>query len=62
MPTVCYDGPYRLFFYASDGMEPVRVHVERDRNVTKFWLDPVVLARSSGFSRTELRSIEAIVR
>jgi len=62
MPTVCYDGPYRLFFYSSDGEEPVHVHVERDRSMAKFWLDPVVLARSSGFSRSELRIVESVVK
>jgi len=51
-----------LFFYASDAVEPVHVHVERDRNVAKFWLDPVMLARSSGFSRSELRTVEGVVR
>ena len=61
MPTVCYDGPYRLFFYSSDGAEPVHVHVERDHCTAKFWLDPVVLSRSSGFSRSELRDIKGMV-
>ena len=57
MPTVCYDGPYRLFFYSSDGEKP---DVERDQSMAKFWLDPVVLARSSGFSRSELRIVESV--
>ncbi len=62
MPTVCYDGPYRLFFYSSDGTEPNHVHVERDRSTAKFWLDPIMMVRSSGFSRSELRTIESVVR
>ena len=28
--------------------------------MAKFWLDPVVLARSSGFSRSELRIVESV--
>ena len=30
--------------------------------MAKFWLDPVVLARSSGFSRSELRLVESVVK
>jgi uncharacterized protein DUF4160 len=35
--------------------------VARDANVAKFWLDPVRLAWSRGFSSSELRRVEAIV-
>jgi hypothetical protein len=53
MPTVLRTGPYRLFFYSSDRDEPPHVHVEREDNVAKFWLDPVTLQSSGGFSRDE---------
>ncbi len=62
MPTVARIGPFRLFFYAGDLHEPVHVHEERDDKVAKFWLDPVPLARSGGFSRPELPRIQAVVR
>lgn len=62
MPTVATLGPYRVFFYSADRAEPVHVHVEREDKVAKFWLDPVRLARSGGFSRKELRRIEALLR
>lgn len=39
MPTVLRTGPYRIFFYAGDRDEPPHVHVERDANIAKFWLD-----------------------
>jgi hypothetical protein len=39
MPTVLRSGPYRFFFYSSDGPEPPHVHVERDAGRVKFWLD-----------------------
>jgi hypothetical protein len=55
-------GPYRFFCYASDGKEPVHVHVERDSNVAKYWLIPVRLQSAGGFSRVELARIEALVR
>lgn len=61
MPTVLRVGPYRFFFYSGDRGEPVHVHVERDDNVGKFWLDPVRLQTSGGFNAAELRKIQGIV-
>jgi len=61
MPTVLRVGPYRFFFYASDRDEPPHIHVERDDNVAKFWLDPVRLQSSGGFSRVEITKIAKIV-
>ena len=61
MPTVLREGPYRFFFYSADRHEPVHVHVERDANRAKFWLDPVRLARSGGFAAPELREVERLV-
>jgi hypothetical protein len=61
MPTVLRSGPYRLFFYSADRGEPPHIHVERDRNRAKFWLDPVRLHGSGGFHRPELRRIERLV-
>jgi len=61
MPTIMRIGPYRLFFYAGDRDEPPHVHVERDDKVAKFWLDPVRLQRSGGFSRSEISRIHRMV-
>ena len=61
MPTVLRLGPYRFLFYAGDRDEPPHVHVERDDNVAKFWLDPVRLQRSGGFGRVEIRRIQRLV-
>ena len=61
MPTVLRSGPYRFFFYSADGAEPPHVHVERDAMTAKFWLHPVRLEDSGGFSRVEIRRLEAIV-
>ncbi|MCC7491194.1 MAG: DUF4160 domain-containing protein [Fimbriimonadaceae bacterium] len=55
MPTVLRFGPYRWFCYSSDNTEPRPGHVERDGVLAKFWIEPVELARSSGFSRLDLR-------
>lgn len=61
MPTVLRVGPYRFFFYASDRDEPPHVHVEREDKVAKFWLEPVRLQRSGGFSRPEIGRIQKLV-
>jgi Domain of unknown function (DUF4160) len=61
MPAVLRVGPYRFFFYSGDHEEPRHVHVEREANRGKFWLDPVRLAESGGFSRVEIRRLEALV-
>lgn len=61
MPTVLRSGPYRIFFYSGDRAEPPHVHVERDDNEAKLWLEPVRLQRSTGFGRTELNRIIRIV-
>ncbi|MBN1610222.1 MAG: DUF4160 domain-containing protein [Polyangiaceae bacterium] len=61
MPTAFRSGPYRCFFYSADAAEPPHVHVERDERIAKFWLSPVRLQDSGGFSRTELVRLEGIV-
>lgn len=61
MPTVLRSDPYRCYFYAGDQAEPPHVHVERDECEAKYWLDPIRLARSHGFSAKELNSVEKLV-
>ena len=61
MPTVLRDGPFRFFFYSGDRGEPPHVHVQRDNQVAKFWLDPVILERSGGLRPSEIRRIERII-
>jgi len=61
MPTILRSGPYRFFFYSGDRTEPPHVHVERENDHAKFWLDPVRLHGSGGFGRSEIRRIEEIV-
>ncbi len=51
MPTILRIGPYRFFFFAGDRNEPEHIHVERDDNVAKFWLIPIRLQSSGGFTR-----------
>ncbi len=61
MPTVLRIGPYRFFFYSSDGAEPAHIHIERDDRIGKFWLDPIRLARSGGFRANEIAEVAALV-
>ncbi len=61
VPLIADVGPYKLFFYSAEGSEPPHVHVRRDLATAKFWLGPVRLARSRGFSDHELRKIKRII-
>jgi hypothetical protein len=61
MPTILRLGAYRFFFYSGDREEPPHCHVERDDNVAKFWLNPVRLETSGGFSRSEINRIQKLV-
>ena len=61
MPTVLNQGPYRFFFYSSDGDEPRHVHVERDDNVAKFWLDPIRLQDAGGFRQADISRIFRVI-
>ena len=61
MPTVLRIGPYRFFFFTNEGNEPPHIHVERDDDLAKFWLEPVRLAHSGGFRRDELSRILRLV-
>ena len=61
VPTVLQDGPYTFVFFSSDRSEPLHIHVKRDRQVVKYWLDPVALAKNRGFPDHELNQIERLV-
>jgi hypothetical protein len=61
MPTVCQVGPYSFIFFSSDKGEPSHIHVRRDRQLAKFWLQPVSLAKNRGFKDHELNDILQLV-
>lgn len=60
-PTVLRIGPYRFFFYSGDRVEPPHIHVEREKFIAKFWLEPVRLQSSGGFRANEVRRIHRII-
>ena len=61
MSTILRIGPYRFLFFAGDRDEPPHIHVEGEDKVAKFWLDPVRLQSSGGFSRNEIIRIQKVV-
>lgn len=61
MPTEFLDGPYAFRFYSADYVEPPHIHVQRDQESAKYWLNPVRLANNWGFASHELRKIRRLV-
>ena len=61
MPTVLRVRGFRFFFFSNETDEPVHIHVESDDKYAKFWLEPVQLARSVGYSAIELNEIRRLV-
>lgn len=61
MPTIFQDGPYDFVFFSSDAGEPPHIHVKRDRQIVKFWLSPVDLAKNKGFKTHAWNQITRLV-
>ena len=61
MPTIFHIGPYSFIFFSSDSPEPPHIHVKRDRQIVKFWLEPVSLAKNRGFKEHEINQIAKLV-
>lgn len=61
MPTVLQIGPYSFVFFSSDQPEPAHIHVKRDRQIAKFWLNPISLAKNRGFKEHELNRIVGLI-
>ena len=51
-----------LFFVSFDCQEPKHVHVQRERRVCKYWMEPVALASNHGFSAIELNTVRQLLR
>jgi hypothetical protein len=62
MPVVLRVNGYKFFFYEADlANEPPHVHVSKEGNEAKFWLDPIRTAREGRFRKSDLRDIEHII-
>ena len=61
VPTVLREKGYRFFFYMADRYEPPHIHVTKQENAAKLWLDPVELAFNDGFREHELTEIARII-
>jgi Domain of unknown function (DUF4160) len=62
MPVVLRVNGYKFFFYEADvANEPPHIHVVKDGNEAKFWLDPIKNAREGKFSKSDLHNIERII-
>ena len=61
MPTTFIEG-YRFRFYSSDLNEPPHMHVIREQNVTKIWLNTLEVEYNRGYNRTELNRIVRLTK
>jgi len=62
MPTVRnIPGSYRFFFYSFDRNEPEHIHIQREKMLCKFWLNPILAAQNQGFVARELNTIRRLV-
>jgi hypothetical protein len=62
MPVVLRIGPYVFFFCSMENNEPPHIHVRRDTQKAKFWLDPVELHSSAGFPAFEVNRLAKMVK
>ena len=61
MPTVLRVDGFRFFFFSNELQEPAHIHVEAGGRYAKFWLEPVELMQSTGFSGPELTRLRDLI-
>jgi hypothetical protein len=61
MPTVLRVESFRFYFYSHETNEPPHIHVDKEGDSAKFWLEPVSLARNIGYSAKDLKRIQEII-
>ena len=63
MPVVLRVNGYKFFFYEADvANEPSHVHVTKDGNEAKFWLDPLRVAREGRFRKVTCVIFSALLK
>lgn len=63
MPVVFRHNGYRFHFFSNEGdpREPVHIHVTKDGNDAKFWLQPeTALAYNHGFTARALAELARV--
>jgi len=64
VPTVHRAGPYRFFFWSHENRstrEPPHIHVRSGDALAKFWLTPVAVDQSWGYTPREIARIHRLV-
>jgi hypothetical protein len=61
MPTILRLEGHRFYFYSHEPNEPPHVHVDKGGCSIKIWLEPVALARNTGFRPPEISAITKMV-
>ncbi len=51
----------QLYFFSSDRDEPPHIHIKRDKQIAKFWLNPLSMGKNRGFKEHELNQIAKLV-
>lgn len=64
MPVVHRFGPYRFFFHSNENQairEPPHIHVRSGDGIAAYWLEPVSLRDSRGYTPREIARVRRIV-
>lgn len=61
MPTVLRKDGFRFFFFSNERVEPPHIHIELGEGYAKFWLEPIVLSYSVGFTSRQLSKLRNLV-
>jgi Domain of unknown function (DUF4160) len=59
-PTIFRSGSFRFFFFSREEAR-MHVHVTHPDGEAKYWLNPVLLATSTGLNERQLREAERLV-
>jgi len=62
MPVVLRVHGYKFWFYMADIVEPPHVHIGKDGNEAKFWLNPLKIAREGRFRQVDLLKLNALLK
>ncbi|MDX2016479.1 MAG: DUF4160 domain-containing protein [Planctomycetota bacterium] len=62
MPTIFEAFGFRFFFYSSDGLEPIHVHVDGHGAIGKWWIDRDQWEFHRGFSVRDRSKVERELR